>query len=179
MRTFTIHLLLAALAGLAASCTNPQTPSAGKPEAADEKNTAVLTSGGKGVLRLAIPAGAQTFDKDEMLIVAQGKGHCRFYVWTVKNARTLDEAAPRVGEVIKSEFIEFKLTGTKDLTIGGAPARMLAGTGKEADDSDPGLAEVVLFAAGQNVFAACVHGEELLPAARDLMMTAIHSARLP
>ena len=179
MRTLTIHLSLAFLAVLAVSCSTPPEPSATKPDGSGEKTAAVLTSDGKAVLRLTLPPGTQTFDKDEMLTVAQGQGHCRFYLWPVKNARTLEDAVPRVAELIRSEFIEFKPAGTKDLTVAGAPARQVSGSGKEADDGDPGLAEVVLFTAGGHVFAACVHGEELLPAARDLMMAAIQTAKAP
>ena len=61
--------------------------------------------------------------------------------------------------MIKSEFVKFKAMSVKDLTIAGAPAKDVIGAGNEADDGDPGHAEVILFEVADHVFAACVHGE--------------------
>jgi hypothetical protein len=81
------------------------------------------------------------------------------HVWSVSKATTANDALPRTAELIKSEFIKFKPNATNDIVIAGAPAKRVTGSGNEADDGDPGNAEVVLFAVGGHIFAACVHGE--------------------
>ena len=180
MRGYACRLVLLFLAGTVTSCAPSQgTPTAG-PHGPDDKNSCVVMSGGKAILRLTLPPGAQPFDKDGLLTVVDAKGYFRFYLWTVNNAPTIDEAAPRIPEIIKGEFLEFKLTGTKELTVADAAAKQFAGSGKEADDGDPGNAEVVLFTVGSHVFAACIHGEGAPSAvARNFMMAAIQTARAP
>jgi hypothetical protein len=175
MRGCILVLSLASLVGVV-SCT----PSAKTPAGQlDGKNSCVIADGGAPVLRLTLQKGDQAFPDKTNTFVSANKAH-RFYVWVVSGARTLDEAAARVPDVIKSEFVGFKQTGAKDVTVAGAAARQLAGTGTEADDGDPGNAEVVLFAVGGRVFAACVHGEGDAPALhRDFMMSAIQTARVP
>jgi hypothetical protein len=64
-----------------------------------------------------------------------------------------------------------------DLVIAGAPAKHVTGSGNEADDGDPGNAEVVFFVAGGRVFAGCVHGEaDDSSKARAAMMTVLNTA---
>ena len=82
------------------------------------------------------------------------------YLWEVPNAKTVADAVPLVGAIIKGEFINFALTETKDLKVAGHDAKHLFGKGAEADDGDTGTAEVVIFSDGKRVYAACVHGED-------------------
>jgi hypothetical protein len=98
----------------------------------------------------------------------------------VPNAVTAADALPRAAELIKSEFIKFKTNGVKDVVIAGAPAKHVTGSGNEADDGDPGNAEVVLFVAGGRVFAGCVHGEfDDASRERAPMMAVLQTAHAP
>ena len=91
-----------------------------------------------------------------------------------------EDAIPRTAEMIKADFVKFQATSTNDLALAGAPAKELAGTGEEADDGDPGTADVVFFSVGKHVFAACVHGESN-PAAkqRKPMLEILQTAKAP
>jgi hypothetical protein len=116
-----------------------------------------LSVDGKPALVLPVPSEAK-------VVLSNGYVNIRttnmsLHVWAVPNAKTARAALPRAGELIKSEFINFKTTATTDMVIAGAPALHVVGAGNEADDSDPGHAEVVLFVVGGQVFAGCVHGE--------------------
>ena len=54
------------------------------------------------------------------------------------------------------------------------------GKGAEADDGDPGAAEVVIFTVGKHVFVACVHGEKNEAAKRSpYMLALLKSAKAP
>lgn len=79
---------------------------------------------------------------------------------SVPGAKTVDEVIPRVGAVIKSDFLEFKAESTETLQVAGHEAKHLKRKGEEADDNDPGGAEVVVFTDGTNVYVAWVHGEK-------------------
>jgi len=81
------------------------------------------------------------------------------YIWSVPKATTIAEALPRVNDVIKGEVLEFKIAKTNTITVADAPALHLMGSGKEADDGDPGTDDVVVFTVGKRAFIACVHGE--------------------
>ena len=102
------------------------------------------------------------------------------HIWAVSKARTVDDAVPRAAKLIESEFVKFKPGPVEKIEIAGASARHLSGAGNEADDGDPGNAEVVIFEAGGRVFAACVHGE-FDDAARERapMMAALKTAHAP
>jgi hypothetical protein len=85
-----------------------------------------------------------------------------------------------VADLIKSEFTNFTATATNDLVITGAPAKHVIGSGNEADDGDPGHAEVVFFVVRRHVFAACVHGEfDDASRARAPMMAMLQTAHAP
>ena len=182
MRGFIISLALVFMGATVTSCTTSQEPAkSGSPAAAaSDAKPGVVMSDGKAVLTMTLPTGTQTFNEDNKFTAAEGKWQFHFYVWMVKDAKTLDDAAARVPELIKSEFLEFKLVSKKDLIVAGSPAKQLDGSGKEADDHDPGNAEVVLFTVGGKVFAACIHGEGNAPdVRRSFMMTAIQTAKAP
>jgi hypothetical protein len=118
---------------------------------------ATLSVDGKPALLLKAPQGAKLTTTNAYLkVVAK---NLELYIWAVPNAKTVDEALPRAAEIIKSEFIKFKPATTKDVKLGEIPGKDVTGPGNEADDEDPGNAEVVFFAVGGHVFAACVHGE--------------------
>ena len=81
-------------------------------------------------------------------------------------------------DIIKSEFLKFKTNMVMDMIVAGSPAKHVTGSGNEADDGDPGNAEVVLFTVGGHVFAGCVHGEaDDASKARAAMMTVLRTAQ--
>jgi hypothetical protein len=138
------HLLLA-LAALSVSAF------------AEDKEVTV-SSGGKAGIKLSVPKDAKITTKGEKTSIEAG--HLWIYVWHVASAKTVADAVPHVADQIKGEFTGFTLGDTKPLTVAGHPAKHLFGKGAEADDGDPGSAEVVVFTDGKAVFAACVHGEK-------------------
>ena len=160
-------------------------PMAPPPAAADDTFSCVIKSAGVPVLQLTVPAGTTVKSEGETMTITskdkiESKDNLRFNVWTIAKAKTADEAAAKLGEIIKPEFLEFKQTATKDVTVAGVPAKMFAGSGKEADDGDPGNAEVYFFVLGGHVFATCVHGEGTSANAyRPFMMSVLQTAKAP
>jgi len=124
--------------------------------AADKEIT--VEAGGKPALKLSVPAEAEVAAKgDETTIKTPS---LRIYLWHVKSAKTVADAEAHVNDIIKSEFVNYKIGETKSIKVGGHEAKHITGKGEEADDNDPGTADVVIFTEGKNVFAACVHGEK-------------------
>jgi hypothetical protein len=124
---------------------------------ASAQETVTLTVDGKPALVLQAPVSAKTTSSNAYVNIKTAK--LSLYIWAAPDAKVAKDAMPRVAELIKSEFVKFQTTSVKDITIAGAPAKDVIGSGNEADDGDPGHAEVILFEAGDHVFAACVHGE--------------------
>ena len=147
------------------------------PASAQDKSV-TLSVDGKPALVLKVPLAAK-FTSANGYVKLQTT-NLTLHVWAVPNAKTANEAVPRAAEIIKSEFVKFKTTATMDMVIAGAPAKHVTGSGNEADDGDPGNAEVVLFAAGGHVFAGCVHGEfDDASKARAPMLAVLKTAQSP
>jgi hypothetical protein len=144
---------------------------------AQDKNV-TLAMGGVPALELKVPAAAKvTFSNDYINIRTTSMS---LHIWAVPKAKTVNDAVPRAAKLIKSEFINFKITSTEDTVIAGAPAKHITGSGNEADDGDPGHAEVVFFVVGRRVFAACVHGEfDDASRARAPMLAMLRTAHAP
>jgi hypothetical protein len=145
--------------------------------AAGETNLTISVDGAAALV-LRIPQAANVTVTGDHTVVQTTD--TTFHLWPIASAKIPDEALPRVADLIKGEFINFKPKSTNDLLIAGAPARHVSGTGNEADDGDPGAAEVVLFVAGKHVFAACAHGEFDDAVRRTkVMMVVLKTARAP
>ena len=125
--------------------------------ASAQETPVTLNIDGKPALVLQAPASAKTTSSNAYVNIKTAK--LSLYIWAAPDAKVANDATPRVAELIKNEFVKFKATSVKDLTIAGAPAKDVIGAGNEADDGDPGHAEVILFEVADHVFAACVHGE--------------------
>jgi hypothetical protein len=118
----------------------------------------ITVTAGDASLKLTVPKDTEvTKKKDRTILHAKG---LFIYLWEVPGAKTVAEAAPQAGKIIKSEFVEFAAGETKIINVAGHEAKHLMGKGEEADDNDPGTADVVIFTDGKHVFAACVHGEK-------------------
>jgi len=140
--------------------------------------SATLSVDGKPALALTVPRSAKFTSTNGYLRVQTS--NLTLHVWAVANATTVMEALPRTAEIIKSEFLNFKTTATMDMDIAGTPAKHVTGSGNEADDHDPGNAEVVVFVIGGHVFAGCVHGEaDDAAKARVAMMAVLKTAQSP
>jgi hypothetical protein len=146
--------------------------------ASAQDKTATLSVDGAPALALTIPAAAKVASSNGYVNIRTT--NMSLHVWAVPRAATANEALPRAAELIRSEFTHFKTNAIMDMTIAGALARHVLGSGKEADDGDPGNAEVVLFVVGGRVFAGCVHGEfDDASRARAPMMAVLQTAHVP
>ena len=119
--------------------------------------TVTIMADQRPAFELVVPAEAQVSPvKDKTVIQTT---NMFLHVWPVTGVKTVNEAQARLGDIIKGDVLKFSATATNEITVAGAPARHLIGKGVEADDGDDATADVVIFAAGQRIFLACVHGE--------------------
>ena len=182
MRTFVNGLVYLIVAAMAFGCASGKNANSGtspstKTIAAGDTKACVIQSDGHDVLRLTVPADTSCASRDGSLYLTS---HYRnVEVWLVRGAQTVDEAVRRVGQVIDPEFKDFKASITADLAIAGSPAKRLTGAGTEADDGDPGEADIVVFQKGQHVFVVCTHGESLSSGTQQLMLTIVQTAQVP
>lgn len=138
----------------------------------------MLRSEGRDVLRLSLPEGANCSAQEGAARV-ESRGHEVVTLWMVEHASTVDEGVGRVTREIEAEFKDFRPLKSMEVSVGGSPARRVTGSGTEADDGDPGSADVVVFKVGPGVFIACAHGESLTSAARSWLMTVVQGATGP
>ncbi len=146
--------------------------------ASAEDVSVTLPLHGKPALVLKVPAAAKVTATNGYFKIRTT--NLSLYLWPVSEAKSAQDALPRVAEIIKSRFINFKASTTNQMDIVGAPAEDVAGSGNEADDNDSGTAEVVFFEVGRQVFAGCVYGE-LDKAARErpAMLAVLRTAQAP
>jgi hypothetical protein len=144
--------------------------------ASAQETSVTLSVDAKPALVLKAPAAAKVLSTNGFVRIQAT--NLTLYVWAVPNAKTVSDALPRAADIIKSEFLKFKTNAVMDMTVAGAPAKHLTGSGNEADDGDPGNAEVVMFTVGGRVFAGCVHGEaDDASKARAAMLTVLKTAQ--
>jgi hypothetical protein len=122
-----------------------------------ETKEITVEAGGKPALKLSVPKEAEVATKGEKTTI-QTKT-LRIYLWNLPAAKSVAGVVPKADEVIKSEFVKYAVASTETIKVAGHEATHLKGKGEEADDNDPGTADVVIFTNGKQVFAACVHGE--------------------
>jgi hypothetical protein len=166
MNTYMTRLLATVFVAFAAALAPGQT------------TTVTLLVNAKPALALTAPADAKVTSSNGYVNIRTT--NMSLHVWAVPNAATAKDALPLAADLIKSEFIKCGTTVVEDIVVAGAPAKHVLGSGNEADDGDPGNAEVVLFAVGTRVFAGCVHGEfDDASRARAPMMTLLQTAHSP
>lgn len=102
------------------------------------------------------------------------------HIWLVRGAKSVDEGVPRIPETIASEFKGFKPNRSTAMALqeGGSGARVL-GSGVEADDNDPGTADVIVFQRAPRIFVGCTHGETMRTSAQEIMTKLEQSAITP
>ena len=123
---------------------------------ADGRPVTILADAAPGV-ELTVPQDAKVTPLKEKTVIQTADMF--LHVWPVQGAGTLDDAQLKLADVVKGDVLKFSASTTNALTVAGAPARLLSGKCVEADDGDPAAADVVLFAVGDRVYVACVHGE--------------------
>lgn len=169
-------VLAAALAGCSSDAAPKHVTS--KLESFGPTKAYVMTSHGAEVLKVTTVANAKCVATDGALHFNRELPY-EVEFWVVPRAATVDEVLPRVPMLIKSEFVEFKPSQATDLTVAGAPAKRLTGPGREADDNDPGSADVVVFKVGSHVFVACNHGEGLDAPTQQRMLDMLRTVQAP
>ena len=143
-----------------------------------EERTITVLADKTPALELAVPPEAKvTPVKDKTVIQTT---NMFLHVWPVTGAKTVNEAQIRLGDVIKDDVLKFSASATNEITVAGSPARHLIGNGVEADDGDNATADVVIFAVGNRIFVACVHGEgNDASREREPMLKMLQTARNP
>jgi len=179
MRTLISGLLIFIVAGAMCGCTGAKSSSSTATQAvnATDGKAWVMQSGGVDVLRVTASPDIKCVIGDGSLHFTAAQYEVEF--WLVPGSQTVDDAVGHVGTQIVSEFKDFKPDSTTDLTVSGSPAKRLVGAGHEADDGDPGDADVIVFKVGDHVFVACNHGESLNPVGQQGMLTLVQTAQVP
>ncbi len=140
----------------------------------------VIAVAGKPVLSVQLPAGAEVKTEGERTSIRATKAQIYLQLWPLPKARTLEEGVGLIpGLLAARDVTDFKAAATNRLTVAGAPAVHLVGSGNEQDDGDPSQADVVVFAVGHKIFAACTHGEDRVAAEVAAMLKVLESAKLP
>ncbi len=123
---------------------------------AENVNVTILANNAPALV-LTVPQSAKvTTKKDKTEIKTE---NMTLYIWSIPTAKTVAEGVAQIPNVIAHEVVQFAATSTNTITVAGAEAKHLMGRGVEADDYDPGTADVVILTTGNAIFAACVHGE--------------------
>jgi hypothetical protein len=146
--------------------------------AAEDMKTVTLSDNGSAVMTISASQSAKvTVTKEKTVIDSKDMV---LDLWVVPKAKTVADAIAGLDEVIKSEVLKFKPSSTEDISVAGSEGKHLKGKGVEADDQDPGTADVVVFTVGKTVIVACVHGEgETAAKQRKPMLEALKTVKAP
>lgn len=145
---------------------------------AEDTKTVTISSAGTAVMTISAPQNAKvTTDKEKTVIDSKDM---ILDLWVVPKAKTVAEAVAGLDDLIKSEVLKFNATSSEAITVAEAEGKHLMGKGVEADDQDPGTADVVVFTVGKTVLVACVHGEgETAVRQRQPMLKALKTVKAP
>ena len=80
-------------------------------------------------------------------------------IWAVAGKRSVDQAVADLAAILAPEVKDFVIAQRSELTIAGAKAQLLVGTGIKADDGDPSNAQATVFTVGGTVWVLLSHGE--------------------
>lgn len=119
---------------------------------------ALVQHNAKPALSLTLPSGWDAVQVEEKTVIHPGAKHPHIQVWATK-AKDLAAATADVAAIVVNEVTHFVPGTSTDLTIAGAPAKQLIGSGEEADDGDPSNAEVTLFTVNGVVYVLVNHAE--------------------
>ena len=125
---------------------------------ADDTIPATVTKDGKPAQTMQVPAdwkfGPGASGRTNQL---PASGHPHIQCWTVVG--TVDQVVAGIAPLVMGEVTDFKPASNEDLTVAGAPAKRLIGSGTEADDGDPANAEVAVFTLAGSSWLLLSHGE--------------------
>ena len=121
--------------------------------------TPILVKDGATVLSLDIPTTWKVWTDPANARIDIPEKHPHLEVVTIPGATSLDQADADLAKKIEGSVTHFKVAKTEALTIAGQPAQRSIGTGLEADDGDPSLAEVVAFTVNGSWYLLIAHGE--------------------
>jgi hypothetical protein len=182
MRFFIRNSALLIVTGMLGGCCMETKPAGHSTAAATTVSSTkpyTIPFGGSNVLRITAPADYKAVAKEGSLKFTDPKTNREFEFWLVPGVTTVDAAIAAVPHTIEGEFKNLKPNQTLDVTVAGSPAKRLMGPGNEADDGDPGAADVTVFKAGDHIFVSCIHGETLAEADRQAMLALLGTAQLP
>jgi hypothetical protein len=131
----------------------------GLANAADEAGGPVSAELGGQTLQVVLPDGWKSSVNNEVLSLLPPQGTPHVQLWQVIGMTKLGEAAAQAQTLVVGQVKDFAVTNTTDLTVAGAPAKQLIGTGTEADDGDPSNAEITFFSVGGVFYVLCAHAE--------------------
>lgn len=179
-----LFIITPTLSGCASHHTAPPAASQAAAVGTAPTKAYMLLDNGRQVLRLSAPADAPCELSNGAFEMKSRDGYVN--VWLVRGATSIDEGVQKISTTIVSEFKDFKPTSTTSLPLspdrgigGGGSAARVMGSGVEADDNDPGTADVIVFQKGGKVFIACTHGESMRSTAQDLMVNLVLTATTP
>lgn len=143
-----------------------------------EDKTVSFPPGSDALVSLTVPKAAKVTTDNGKTTIDTNKFN--LYLWLAPKAKTVDEAVPSVGEIIKSEAINLKIQETKTIKVAGADAKHIMAKSNEADDNDPGTTDIVVFTVSGKVIVACIHGENDFAARkRQEMLDMLATAKAP
>ena len=137
------------------------------------KPLTVQSTDKKSAITLQLSEGWKTYDnKDGSVSIEVPRSGVNIQVWALSHA-SVDEAAKQVGDLIKNQVTKFKANESKTITAAGSAVKMITGSGEEADDGDPSIAEVYFFTVEGKVFMICAHGEGDIPTKSQAILPAL------
>jgi len=145
---------------------------------AEDMKTVTLSHEGAAVMTISAPQAAKVTVTNEKTVI--DTKDMVLDLWVVPKAKTVADAVASLDEIIKSEVLKYSPASTEAITVAGSEGKHLKGKGVEADDQDPGTADVVIFTVGKTVLVACVHGEgETAAKQRPAMLNVLKSVKSP
>lgn len=118
-----------------------------------------VSIGSKPALKLTLPVGWKSTAKGDVTTLLPPQGAPHIQLWPVAEATSVSDVVAKIPAIIVGEVKDFTATSTRELTIAGAPAAQVDGTGTEADDGDPSNAEVTVLSLGGTIYLLVAHGE--------------------
>jgi hypothetical protein len=142
--------------------------------ASDKKTTLTIHSTDqKTAITMKLVEGWKTSpSKDAGTTIEIPMSGVNVQIWALSQ-KTIDEAAKEVRNLVVGQFTEFKITATKTITVANSPGKQITMSGEEADDGDPGNADVYIFSVEGKVYMICAHGEHDSAMKNRLFLTAL------
>lgn len=119
----------------------------------------VLAAADVPVPTFTLPAGWKSVTKANVTTVLPSQGAPHIQLWSIPGATSVADVVAKAPALIVNQVKDFVVSKTAAITVAGAAATQLTGTGTEADDGDPANAEVTVFALSGTIWVLVAHGE--------------------